>query len=526
VSVDELSTLREAPTAYEDNLQVTVALTVAAHPDLSRVGDRVFVEELEGGMIARGTPAFRDPRGTRAQPLGDRKLSRKGVSLLVAGDGSVRIERGAFPDELRVDGAVCSGSVTLSHEDVARGVAVMLAERIVLVVHRAQRVDVRDVPELGMVGESDAILLVRSQVLQVADLMVPVLIRGASGTGKELVAHAIHTTSERAGPFQAVSMAAIPSPTAASELFGHVKGAFTGAVRDQPGHFRSAQGGTLFLDEIADAPIDVQASLLRVLETREVTPVGGQQGYGVDVRLVAATDTALEEAIAEGGFRLPLFHRLTGYQIHVPPLAERRDDIGRLLVHWLREELGSGTDRAKLAVPSPVGRPWLGAGIVEAFVRYSWPGNVRQLRNAARHLVVAGRRLAHAKLDKTLQEMFRHDGTSGASPSRSEPLMTEELGTDPPERPAELTDAQLRAALRDNHWQLAKAAKALGIARSSLYRLVDGNPAIRQAKDITREQLVAAVESCDGDSTRMSVELEVSAQAIKLRMKELGLDAD
>src|SRR5262249_8032126 len=180
--------------------------------------------------------------------------------------------------------------------------------------------------------------------------------------------------------FAAINRAALPSSTAASELFGHSRGAFTGATHDHDGMFVRAHGGTLFLDEVGETPYDIQPALLRVLETGEVTPLGSSKSQMVDVRLGAATDADLELQISESGLREALFHRLAGYQLLVPPLRERRDDIGRLLLQFLRDELDSTGDLKRLLDQTDA--PWLPASLVARLVRYSWPGNVRQLRNA------------------------------------------------------------------------------------------------------------------------------------------------
>ena len=191
-----------------------------------------------------------------------------------------------------------------------------------------------------MVGESAALRQVRAHVERIADLPVPVLVRGETGTGKELVARAVHLRSPRRdGPFVSVNLGAIPRDLAAAELFGAVRGAYTGAAQDRPGFFRAARGGTLFLDEVGEAPPEVQAMLLRVLESGEMYPVGGQAPVATDVRLIAATDADLEERIRDGRFKAPLLHRLAGYEIRLPPLRERREDIGPLFVHFAREEL-------------------------------------------------------------------------------------------------------------------------------------------------------------------------------------------
>jgi two-component system NtrC family response regulator len=218
------------------------------------------------------------------------------------------------------------------------------------------------------------------QVLEVADRVAgtdaTVLITGESGTGKEAVARRIHVRSRRAeGPFAAVNCAAIPGDLLESELFGHARGAFTGAVRDRPGRFRQASGGTIFLDEVGEIPLPLQAKLLRVLQERTVDVVGGDRPVPIDVRIVAATNRDLPSLIREGTFREDLYYRLNVVEIRVPPLRERPEDIPPLVDHFMKE---TGTER-ELTVPSAV---------IDELKRRPWPGNVRELKNACERMAI------------------------------------------------------------------------------------------------------------------------------------------
>jgi two-component system nitrogen regulation response regulator NtrX len=246
----------------------------------------------------------------------------------------------------------------------------------------------RSTPADGLVGQSAAIETLRGEIEAFAAVEAPVLLLGETGTGKELVAQGIHAASRRhRGPFVSVNLGAIPPSLAASELFGAARGAFTGAVQAQDGFFRKAQGGTLFLDEIGETPQEVQASLLRVLEAGEIQPVGAQSALRVDVRVLAATDADLEQRVQAGTFREPLLHRLAGYSIRLPPLRERRDDVGRLLVHFLRQELAATGELDILDRDSPH-LLWIKPALVVRLARYDWPGNVRQLRNNIERLMI------------------------------------------------------------------------------------------------------------------------------------------
>jgi DNA-binding NtrC family response regulator len=221
-----------------------------------------------------------------------------------------------------------------------------------------------------------------SRVRRAAKAESTILILGESGTGKELIAEAIHENSRRkGGPFVAVNMAAVPPGLVESELFGHVKGAFTGATVARIGRFEAANGGTIFIDEIGDFALESQAKLLRVLETRTLSPVGGNDQVDVDVRVVAATSRDLEERVAEGAFREDLYYRLTVVTIPLPPLRERRDDIPLLVRHFL-PQLCQENSRPTL-VPDPE--------LMRFLQTFDWPGNVRQLRNCLESMVVMAR---------------------------------------------------------------------------------------------------------------------------------------
>jgi len=236
----------------------------------------------------------------------------------------------------------------------------------------------------GLVGESEPIREVLVKIEQIAPVSSTVLIEGESGTGKELVARAIHKLSPRRGkPFIAVNVGALPETLLESELFGHEKGAFTGAAERRLGRFELADTGTLFLDEIGEVPTSTQVKLLRVLEEREVTRVGGTQTIPVDVRVVAATNRPLREHVEEGGFRADLYYRLNVLRIYLPPLRERKEDIP-LLVRRFVAEFARQHDRPFRGIS---------ADAMALLAEYGWPGNVRELRNLVESMVV----LAHGR---------------------------------------------------------------------------------------------------------------------------------
>jgi len=232
-----------------------------------------------------------------------------------------------------------------------------------------------------MIGESEAISHIKLMIDKVAQTEARVLITGPNGTGKELVAHQLHEKSERANfPMIEVNCAAIPSELIESELFGHVKGAFTSAVKDRAGKFEAADKGTIFLDEIGDMSLSAQAKVLRALQESMITRVGAEKDIKVDVRVVAATNKDLKTEIAEGRFREDLYHRLAVILIKVPPLNERRDDIPALIRHFAEKIASEHGNVVKV----------FSAQAIKLLQEYDWTGNIRELRNVVERLIILG----------------------------------------------------------------------------------------------------------------------------------------
>jgi transcriptional regulator with PAS, ATPase and Fis domain len=275
-----------------------------------------------------------------------------------------------------------------------------------------------------------------------------VLVRGETGSGKELVARALHDLSERAGgPFRALNCAALPSTLLESELFGHARGAFTGAVRDVPGHVQLASGGTLFLDEVAELPLELQAKLLRALETRTVIPVGGREPIAVDVRVVSATHRALRREVEAGRFRADLMYRLRVIPIFIPPLRDRRGDVRLLTEKLIEEQNARGRRHVEQAAPATL-------AYLEA---HDWPGNVRELRNviAYAYAIGDGPVLAPADLPP---ELTAGETTSVVAAPRAVPA--EAAGE----------AARIRAVLERTAGNRNRAAQILGMSRVTLWR--------------------------------------------------------
>jgi two-component system nitrogen regulation response regulator NtrX len=308
-----------------------------------------------------------------------------------------------------------------------------------------------------IVGGSGAVRAMVEQIKRIATTPARVLITGENGTGKELVARAIHAQSPRVKqPFIEVNCAAIPSELIESELFGHMKGSFTGAVQDRAGKFEQADGGTLFLDEIGDMSLAAQAKVLRVLQEGEVTRIGGAKVRKVDVRVLAATNKKLEAEISEGRFREDLYYRLNVVPITVPPLRERRDDIPMLVQHFLARIGKESGLPGKLVDPDAMDR----------LISLEWPGNIRELRNTIERLLIlsAGSRITRGDVERLVGVRA---GDGGAGIGAMDQFETYESFKLAAER------AFLLAKLREHDWNVAETARAIDMPRSNLYKKIE-----------------------------------------------------
>jgi two-component system response regulator AtoC len=330
--------------------------------------------------------------------------------------------------------------------EVARAVAALMT-----VGHRPPRAGSRATPGAleSLVGRSCAMHQVRERVRTAARTDAHVLIEGETGTGKEVVARAIHALGRRAaGPFVPVNCAAIPETLAESEFFGHARGAFTGAVEARPGALQLAERGTLFLDEVEDLPLLLQAKLLRVVQDREVRPLGGSIGRRVDLRLVAASNRDLARMVERGEFRRDLYYRLRVFVIGLPPLRERREDLPLLIEHFV----GRFNARHGTSFGPPSG------SALHALVYHPWPGNVRELENALESLLVQAS-ASGADLDALLRT-----GVASAGVTLDE-------------------RTRILRTLEEHRWNRQRAAAALGISRVTLWRRMERHAIRDQAHD-------------------------------------------
>jgi DNA-binding NtrC family response regulator len=416
----------------------------------------VFLLESEVSIIGRSAPAH----VVIAHPT----ISRMHLRIARTEDGFVLRDLGGR------NGVVVNGrrvtETFLAHGDVIRVGDVLLA----LVVRGASafvpyRIDghvasgARRVAIEGAVGGAQ-LARTSAELVNVAKTSLPVLVLGETGTGKELVARALHTASGRPGPFRALNCAAIPEALVESELFGFKKGSFSGATRDHQGIVRAADGGTLLLDEIGDMPLEAQAKLLRTLETREVVPVGGVTGEKVDVRIVSATHRDVRARVDAGQFRGDLYARLNGYTLSLKPLRERKEDLYLLVRHFLAEA-GEGHREVSLRFMVTV-------------CQYDWPYNVRELASAVKRAVSVsdGGPLDAPDLPDSVTVAMKDYGAPGPPSDEPPPSSMARAPSREPSRPRyqRPTPADLEALARAHRGNLAAIGRALGKDRAQIHR--------------------------------------------------------
>jgi DNA-binding NtrC family response regulator len=304
-----------------------------------------------------------------------------------------------------------------------------------------------------IIGRSEKIRQVLEMVSSISDVSANVLVVGESGTGKELVARAIHYGGNRSRcPFIPVNCAAIPENLLESELFGYLRGAFTDAKKDRKGLFHEASGGSLFLDEISEIASSLQAKLLRVIEDKEVRPLGANRGEKIDVRLIAATNRPLDVLVNEGNFRKDLFYRLNVVRIDLPPLRERREDIPDLVEHFVCK-FAAETGRKKTGVTDEA---------LSILVQYSWPGNIRELEHTVERAVLLGKNAKITPADLPLDVLTR----SGSEASLAEALSKGCTLRD-------LEHEYIKRVLESTGGNKTEAAAILGVDRTTLYRKLD-----------------------------------------------------
>jgi two-component system NtrC family response regulator len=440
--IDDDTSLRRV---LEYNLQETgYAVTPAASGE---EGLRLFVEEVPDLVITdMKMPGMDGMQVLKAV----KECSAETLVIMITAFGSVDIAVAAMKA-----GAYDYITKPFNRDELRLTVAKALQLKGLTSENRRLKEEIADKADYRtIIGSSKAMERVFEVVRKVADTEAAVLITGESGTGKELVARSLHQhSSRRDGPFIAINCAAIPRDLLESELFGHVKGAFTGAIKDKTGKFQQADGGTLFLDEVGELPLELQPKLLRALQEKVVEPVGGTKPHKLDVRLVAATNLDIEQALADASFREDLYYRLAVIPIHLPPLCERREDVVLLLRYFCGKHGAENVifDTAALA----------------ALISYRWPGNVRELENLVQRLLILrnGDSIMlddlpdKIRIGTVVSSVFSHSGGVINLPDEGYSL-------------EQLEREVVVEALERNHWNQTAAARFLRIPRHTLiYRM-------------------------------------------------------
>lgn len=375
-------------------------------------------------------------RNTAMEALDGQKIHRNRAKVQLLINGEIR------------DLLLLISAAPLEHED--ESFAIVMLEDITELNTLRRRLKAEQ-SFAGIIGRDARMNELFETIRDVAEVDVPVMIQGESGTGKELVAAAIHNEGHRANkPFVPVNCGALPEGLLESELFGHVKGSFTGALRDKKGRFELAHGGTLFLDEVADLPKVLQSKLLRVLQEGAFERVGDEKTISVDVRIISAVNRDLKREVERGNFRDDLYYRINVVPVHMPPLRERKNDIPLLVDHFLHEAA------QRYNRPAPT----ISQAAMAAMMDYRWPGNVRELQNAIQFGIVKcnGREILSQDLPLELKDLV------GLTPSRGP---SKKLDID-----------RVVSALKQTGGNKAKAARLLGVGRATLYRFLADYPEI------------------------------------------------
>jgi sigma-54 dependent transcriptional regulator, acetoin dehydrogenase operon transcriptional activator AcoR len=399
-----------------------------------------------GGEVLRCVHASANPEGCGfSKACGD--CSIRNIALdAVSGK---KVERRFAEFQSMIDGnahilRLLLSAAPFSHNN--ERLAIVIIEDITELSALRQRLKVEQ-SFAGIIGSDPAMHDLFESIRDLTDIKIPVLIEGESGTGKELVASAIHSEGTRADkPFVPVNCAALPEGIIESELFGHVKGAFTGALRDKKGRFELAHEGTLFLDEVADLPKPVQAKLLRVLQNGCFERVGDERSIVADVRIISATNKDLKREVEKGNFREDLFYRLKVVPIRLLPLRKRKGDIPLLVNHFLKQAINEGFRSAEISNSA-----------MAAMMDYSWPGNVRELQGAIRFALIKSRGDLIQPEDLPIELKPRPD-SSVPGPSKK------------------LNPEKVKSALKQSGGNRTKAAGLLGVGRATLYRFFEDFP--------------------------------------------------
>ncbi|WP_286829843.1 MULTISPECIES: sigma 54-interacting transcriptional regulator [Kordiimonas] len=496
--MDETVSVEGARTGGPGREILLPSLGIIWHPDASRIGavaPLMFGRATEAS-VSRNAPQFRK-RGVSEEPLADRRISRSEVKIKRVGPREFSITPPDSKMKVLVNGHQVTAPVTVSLDALGDDIIITLAGTIVLSLFLSPAEAAPAPPEGRLLGVSGAMQAIWRAISRVAPTHLPVLIRGETGTGKELVAQALHLASDRAAEnLVSINMATLSKELGAADLFGATKGAFTGAVRDRVGFFETADASTIFLDEIGDTPADLQAMLLRVLETGEFRRVGETRLRYTGARVLAATDRPL----GADDFSQPLLRRLESMVIEMPPLRHRRVDIGILIKHFL--DTGSFG-----AAPTDFTEH------MTAMVLHDWPGNVRELRNAVQQMSVG--QVPAFNVPEMGPTGVPQMGPKSSGVPKAKPSYR---------APASVTEAEMLAALDATDWRIKEAAEHLNVSRTALYGLMEKSNSVRTLEDISDADIRTAMEAHPGDIGAWARALKVPHGVLERHTKKMMFD--
>ncbi|MES2048666.1 MAG: sigma 54-interacting transcriptional regulator [Pseudomonadota bacterium] len=511
--IDTDATLASPLFNLRKNTNPMLAVTIIWHPDFSRIGEQ-FIGGNSAGVIelSRVSPLFSSPTGEGAA-LGLGGISRNPLQLVRNSENGIEIIPSASRMVVELNGEEIHEAQFLSAEKIEFGQILGLGRSILLCLHWMRCLP-KNNPVAGLLGVGSAAITARDQIRQVAGTDLPVLLLGETGTGKEIAARAIHSLSQRSAlPMVTVNMAALNESLAAADLFGAVKGAYTGAQVSRKGLFGEAEGATLFLDEIGNTPASIQPMLLRVLEGGDYRPLGAQKDLHSTARLIAATDQDLDS----DNFNQALLRRLESFVMHLPPLRARREDIGVLVQHLLKTNVQTaGVDLSSLF------------SLVTELACYDWPGNIRQLAHVLKRLMLAlqvGETPTFASLVKVSPDRITSSFMSStALHARSvpAPVAIAEVKAPPRKKLIDLSEADVLAAMEENDWYIQAAAQQLGVSRPSMYKLLETHSQIRRIEHIAADEIHRSFDAHGRDIERCASALKTPSEALRRYLRISG----
>ena len=484
--------------------QAAPTIVIAFHPNLSRVGDRHKLASEAGTdtVIGRISPNF------DGEALLDPCISRN--QLRIGWDAQKQLFRVAKdPNARRPVRVVHPHDAEVGEEPqlVEPGALVAIGDRVIFLLERVR-------PTLPgyekLIGFSSAIQHIRHTVMQLTSLNTSVLITGEAGVGKEVIAKLIHGVSRAGRPFLAVNCASLPEALVEHELFGHTRGAFTGANAPKPGIFRSANTGSLLLDEIGEIPLALQPKLLRVLQEKKVRPVGGTEEIPIDTRVMAATNRDLIAAVEYGSFRADLYSRIEAPFVDVPPLRERLVDVPFLFVHFLMQRAKESEAARRFIQPASEHAPPVRMPVILRLLKHTWPRNVRELQKWVDAAIVAS---SDAKRFQIPEWHW-----SDAQPAQQQAAPVAHGRTNP----ADIDEAMLLEALQRHDFVARRVASDLQISRTTLDKRMR-ELKIPRPSDLEADQIQEALAAHGGDPRAAAQTLHVSSRGLKQQMRLLGL---